>query len=196
MQKNNKPSLKERFRYWFDNHMSRGSLGLIRILLAVTIFVIAVITVIILICGFAEDLDGKGVFWETLSTVINEWIQNGHEVSIITGRPFEAYEPSRAWLDGHGLQDVKLFCLDKYGRENFLKNSGYSLKLEDYLKMHFDFAVEDSPSAFKFFDHLPNLKVMVFDRPWNREVDLASANYCRCYDWESIRIRFSKEIGG
>ena len=128
------------------------------------------------------------------STVINEWIQNGHEVSIITGRPFEAYEPSRAWLDGHGLQDVKLFCLDKYGRENFLKNSGYSLKLEDYLKMHFDFAVEDSPSAFKFFDHLPNLKVMVFDRPWNREAELPSDNYCRCYDWESIRTRFSKEM--
>ena len=127
------------------------------------------------------------------SAAINEWIQNGHDVSIITGRPYSSYEPSRAWLDMHGLEDVKLYCLDKYGRENFLKDSGFSLELEDYLKMHFDFAVEDSPSAFMFFNHLPDLKVMVFDRPWNRAAELPSTNYCRCYDWESIRSRVAKE---
>ena len=121
------------------------------------------------------------------SAVINEWIQRGHDVSIITGRPFGSYEPSRAWLDRHGLQDVKLFCLNKYGRENFLKDSGFSLELEDYYQMKFDFAVEDSPSAFKFFDHLPNLKVKVFDRPWNREAEFPNENYERLYDWEGIR---------
>lgn len=127
------------------------------------------------------------------SAAINEWIKKGHDVSIITGRPYSSYEPSREWLDRHGLRDVKLYCLDKYGRENFLKNSGFSLELEDYYKMKFDFAVEDSPSAFKFFDHLPALKVMVFDRPWNRAAHLPNANYCRCYDWEGIQTRFSKE---
>ena len=121
------------------------------------------------------------------SAVINEWIQNGHDVSIITGRPYGSYEPSRAWLDGHGLKDVKLFCLDKYGRENFMKDSGFSLTLEDYLQMSFDFAVEDSPSAFKFFSHLPNLQVVVFDRPWNREAEFPNENFHRLYDWESIR---------
>ena len=29
------------------------------------------------------------------SSSINEWIARGHEVSIITGRPFSAYGPSR-----------------------------------------------------------------------------------------------------
>ena len=127
------------------------------------------------------------------SAVINEWIQRGHDVSIITGRPFGSYEPSRAWLDRHGLQDVKLFCLNKYGRENFLKDSGFSLELEDYYQMKFDFAVEDSPSAFKFFDHLPNLKVKVFDRPWNREVEFPNENYERLYDWEGIRKAITRE---
>ena len=103
------------------------------------------------------------------SAVINEWLSQGHNVSIITGRPFSSYEPSRAWLDSHGLQDVKVYFLDKYGRENFLKNCNFSLKLEDYYKMQFDYAIEDSPLAFKFFNHLPDLKVMVFDRPWNRD---------------------------
>ena len=31
--KKTKPSLKERFDYWFDRHTSKGSLGLIRALI-------------------------------------------------------------------------------------------------------------------------------------------------------------------
>ena len=121
------------------------------------------------------------------SRVINEWLSRGHNVSVITGRPFSTYKPSRAWLDNHGLQDVKVYFLDKYGRENFLKNSDFSLKLDDFFRMKFDYAVEDSPLAFRFFDHLPDLKVMVFDRPWNRMPELPGSNYRRCPDWETIR---------
>lgn len=121
------------------------------------------------------------------SKVLNDWINKGHEVSIITGRPFGSFEPSRIWLDRHGLQDIKLYCLDKYGRENFMKNSDFSLSLEDYYKMKFDYAVEDSPTAFKFFNHMPELKVMVFDRPWNRTAEFPNGNFKRVFDWESIR---------
>ncbi len=120
------------------------------------------------------------------SDVINEWISLGHDVSIITGRPFSVFEPSRQWLDNHGLKNVRLYCLNKYGRDNFIY-SNYSLELEDYYKMEFDFAVEDSPKAFKFFEHLPNLKVLVYDRPWNRDIRFSNDNYIRCVDWESIR---------
>ncbi|MBO6090591.1 MAG: 2-dehydropantoate 2-reductase [Lachnospiraceae bacterium] len=121
--------------------------------------------------------------------VLNEWIEKGNNVSIITGRPFGSFEPSREWLDEHGLKNVKLYCLDKYGRENFMKNSDFSLKLEDYYKMKFDVAVEDSPTAFKFFNHLPDIKVMVYDRPWNKDAELPGKNFTRCLDWESIRER-------
>lgn len=121
------------------------------------------------------------------SEVINEWLSRGHDVSIITGRPFSSYEPSRQWLDSHGLKDVKLYCLNKYGRDGFIKDSDFSLELEDYYRMKFDVAVEDSPKAFRFFDHLPDLKVMVYDRPWNRECELPGDNYTRCAGWELIR---------
>ena len=127
------------------------------------------------------------------SEVINEWIDCGHDVSIITGRPFSAYEPSRLWLDDHGFQNVKLYCLNKYGRDSFIKGSDFNLGLEDYYKMTFDYAVEDSPKAFKFFDHIPNLKVLVYDRPWNRECEFPNDNYKRCFDWESIKNRISGE---
>ncbi len=121
------------------------------------------------------------------SSVINEWLSEGHEVSIITGRPFSAYDASRKWLDEHGLTQVKLYCLNKYGRDSFIKNSDFSLELEDYYKMAFDFAVEDSPKAFRFFSHLPDLKVLVIDRPWNKDCTFLNGNYIRCFDWESIQ---------
>ena len=80
--KDNRPKFKDRFRYWFDNRMANGSLGLIRLLLFVTIIIIVVISVIILVCGFSEDGDAGGVFWETMSTVINAWMPSFEDGSI------------------------------------------------------------------------------------------------------------------
>ncbi|MCR5594627.1 MAG: 2-dehydropantoate 2-reductase [Lachnospiraceae bacterium] len=118
---------------------------------------------------------------------VNAWLNEGHDVSVITGRPYVAYEASRTWLDKHGLDRVKMYCLNKYGRDAFIKNSEFNLEIDDYLKMNFDLAVEDSPSAFSFFEHLPNLKVLVFDRPWNRDHKFPGENYHRCRDWTEIR---------
>ena len=96
---------------------------------------------------------------------INFWIDKGYTVKIITGRPSSAFDASREWLNNHGLNRMPMYCLNKYGRDNFIKGSNFNLELEDYYKMHFDFAVEDSPHAFKFFEHLPDLQVMVYNRP-------------------------------
>ncbi|WP_408070181.1 5' nucleotidase, NT5C type [Butyrivibrio sp. JL13D10] len=121
------------------------------------------------------------------SEVLNECMDKGAEVCVITGRPSSAYEASREWLDAHGLNRAKLYCLNKYGRDSFIKNSEFNLELEDYYKMTFDYAIEDSPLAFKFFDHMPDLKVMVYDRPWNHDCELTGDNYRRCPDWDYIR---------
>ena len=94
------------------------------------------------------------------SKVINEWIDKGYEVDIITGRPYSTYEVSKQWLDEHGLERVNLFFLNKYGRDLFYKKNDYNLELDDFYKMKFDYAIEDSPMAFSFFDHLPELKVI------------------------------------
>lgn len=118
---------------------------------------------------------------------INSWLDAGYNVYIITGRPLSAYEASRKWLDEHGLDRAKLYCLNKYGRDSFIKNSDFNLELEDYYKMKFDYAVEDSPVAFQFFDHLPDLKVLVIDRPWNENSEFPGDNFTRCYNWETIK---------
>lgn len=120
------------------------------------------------------------------SKIINEWIDKGHEISIITGRPYDSYDPSRKWLDDHHLERVPLFCVDKYGREHFNQDSVYSMTLEQLYQMTFDFAVEDSPAAFEHVLRFENCKVAVFERPWNHMVELPNNSFIRCDGWEAI----------
>ena len=117
---------------------------------------------------------------------INKWVDEGHEIFIITGRPFNAYEPSRKWLDEHGLERVPLFCVDKYGRETAEQNFSYNMTLEQLYGMTFDFAVEDSPAAFEHLLHFEHCKVAVFNRPWNWEAELPNDNFVRCENWQEI----------
>ena len=118
--------------------------------------------------------------------IINKWIDTGHDVSIITGRPFDSYEASRKWLNMHNLQRTPLYCVDKYGRENFNQGYTYSMTLDELYKMDFDFAVEDSPAAFEHVLRFENCKVAVFDRPWNRKSELPNENFVRCSGWNEI----------
>ena len=120
------------------------------------------------------------------SKVLNELMDEGHEVSVITGRPDSTYDVSRRWLDEHDLKRANLYFLNKYGRDTFYQKGSYNLELEDFYKMQFDYAIEDSPLAFKYFDKWTDLRVMVFDRPWNQECDLQE-NFLRCPSWEYIR---------
>lgn len=120
------------------------------------------------------------------STIINKWLDEGHEVFIITGRPFESYEPSRKWLDEHNLSRLPLYCVDKYGRESFNQELSYSMTLKELYSMTFDFAVEDSPAAFEHVMHFENCKIAVFDRPWNRAAAFPNDNFVRCSGWKEI----------
>ena len=120
------------------------------------------------------------------STIINNWVDEGHEVSIITGRPFDSYEPSRKWLDNHNLSRVPFFCVDKYGREINNHTNRFSMTLQDFYSMTFDFAVEDSPAVFEHLLHFENCKVAVFNRPWNENVEMPNKNFVRSKNWKEI----------
>lgn len=118
--------------------------------------------------------------------IINKWVDEGHDVTVVTGRPFDAYEPSRQWLDEHNLERVPLVCVDKYGRENFNQECTYNMTLDKLYSLNFDFAVEDSPSAFEHVMHFESCRVAVFNRPWNAHVELPADNFIRCMDWVEI----------
>lgn len=121
------------------------------------------------------------------SGIINQWMDAGQEVFVITGRPFDSYELSRKWLDVHGLGRVPLYCVDKYSRWSSQEKHPNNLTLEELYRMDFDLAVEDSPTAFEHIMHFENCRVAVFDRPWNRDADLPNERFERCMDWNDVK---------
>ena len=67
-------SFKERFQYWFDNHMTRGSLGLIRVLIIASVLLAVLMGLVIIVCGFSDEGEGGAVIWDSIATVINAWM--------------------------------------------------------------------------------------------------------------------------
>ena len=121
------------------------------------------------------------------AATLNRWADAGIDVEIVTGRPFITAASSRDWLAAHGLARLPVVHVDKYGREPpAAPGAPRALTLAEFAARHYDFAVEDSPAAFQFFGHLPDLQVLVYDRPWNRACEFPSGNFRRCADWETI----------
>ena len=75
-------SIRERFRYWFDNHMAKSSLGFIRVLIAASLLLAAVIAVLIIVLGFNEEGETASVFWDSIATVLNAWMPSYSDGSI------------------------------------------------------------------------------------------------------------------
>ena len=67
-------SKRDRFRYWFDNRMTKGSLGLIRALIIVSFLFAVIIAVLIILFGFNEEGETASVVWDSIATVINAWM--------------------------------------------------------------------------------------------------------------------------
>ncbi len=65
---------KERLSYWFDNRMSSGNMGLIKLLAGVSLVVILLIALIIFGLSLNEEGGFLSALWNTLATVINAWM--------------------------------------------------------------------------------------------------------------------------
>ena len=72
-------TLKERLQYWFDNRMSGGSVGLLRLLLICSLLMILVITLIITGLHFNPEQDFGATLWESFATVINAWMPSSED---------------------------------------------------------------------------------------------------------------------
>ena len=70
----NKFSLKERFQYWFDTKMSKGSLGLIRILFVFSLLLMLAVAAIITVFRLNPEQGVGETVWESFSTVVNAWM--------------------------------------------------------------------------------------------------------------------------
>lgn len=67
-------NLKNRFKYWFDNRMTKGSLGFIRILIIASVLLAILIAGIIILCNFNEEGEVASTVWDSIATIINAWM--------------------------------------------------------------------------------------------------------------------------
>ncbi len=67
-------SFRERFNYWFDNHMAKGSLGFIRFLIVTSVALAVLMAGLIILLRFNEEGEVASVFWDSIATVINAWM--------------------------------------------------------------------------------------------------------------------------
>lgn len=122
---------------------------------------------------------------------LRKWMDAGHEVEIVTGRPYFSAPSTRQWLHDHELEDLKVIHVDKYGRQGITTESeDRALTVEEFSRMHFDFAVEDSPAALPYLEKMEGCKVAVFSRPWNESHVSENEKFTVCRSWVEINELF------
>lgn len=122
------------------------------------------------------------------TATISSWMDGGHEITFVTGRPALTHEGTVRWLAARGLGGTRVIHVDKFGRElaGMFASRDYVVSLDDFLKMRFDFAVEDSPIGLGHLSKIPGCRVAVFNRPWNIRSELPPGDFTRCGSWAEI----------
>ena len=114
--------------------------------------------------------------------VLNKWSAQ-NEIFVITGRLTSTYDSSLEWLKINKVPYDSFIMVDKYARPIVDKN--ISISLEQFSKMEFILAIEDSIDMAQYIHQRMGSRVILFDRPWNRNGDLEQGIQ-RCKDWEEI----------
>lgn len=115
---------------------------------------------------------------------IREWKALGLEIAIVTGRLTVAYDSTLEWLAKHHVPFDRFIMVNKYNRPDM--DARKSIQLDELSRMHFDFAVEDSPTMAEFLASRMNLRVALMDRPWNRVTPL-DLKIERVASWAELR---------
>lgn len=93
------------------------------------------------------------------------WVDAGHRVDIVTGRPPSTREASLAWLDRHQAVYTDFIMVDKYHRAG--PDDPGVITRTQLADTPYDLAVEDSLDTALFLAHHMALTVLLYDRPWN-----------------------------
>lgn len=116
-------------------------------------------------------------------STLQQWMNAGYEIAIVTGRPPDSYEPSLAWLTRHRVPYQTFSMVDKYSR--FATDNTVAIRLDELAQREYCWAVEDSLPMAEFLATRMKLPVALIDCPWNR----ASAEHAkvgRYADWPTL----------
>lgn len=119
--------------------------------------------------------------------VLEDWINLGYQISIVTGRLTTAYQASLDWLAEHKVPYHSFTMVDKYSRENI--DTNLAISMEEFSQLKFSLAIEDSATMALHLSQQMGIPVALMDRPWNRMVDL-NHNLRRYTSWSEIHKDF------
>ena len=116
----------------------------------------------------------------------------GIEVWVVTGRPAATSDLTRAWLAGRGVPHDELIFVEKYGPWEELDGPppvepAEPVSLDELAAMEFRAAIEDHPGMARFLAERMRTRVLLMDRPWNRDPEAdAHPLITRCRDWQAV----------
>ena len=113
--------------------------------------------------------------------------ERGHDVVIVTGRQSICHEGTAQWLLNHSLGHLDILYVDKYKRApaTLPAHVPKMLNISELNQLHFDVAIDDSPTALDLLMHRTNCQIIVFDRPWNRNYE-GAPHVKRAFTWQDI----------
>lgn len=121
---------------------------------------------------------------------VNLLYDQGHDISVVTGRPPSTRQHSKQWLSKHGIHYHRLFFVDKYGRLMGFEKDAETLSLDDLAQLKFDYAIEDNADMALFISEKMKTKVLLLDCPWNREIKQPMSPEAtlitRCLGWKEV----------
>lgn len=114
----------------------------------------------------------------------------GCRVAVVTGRPASSNPASLRWLERHRIPYSSFDSLDKYARHGPEEANGHSLTLKRLFELDLALAIEDSLEMAALLAQRSRARVILFDRPWNRDVrQIAPATLARIVrvrDWPEL----------
>jgi uncharacterized protein len=116
-------------------------------------------------------------------SALRQWVEAGHQIVIVTGRPPETRDVSVEWLQQNDLPHHEILLVDKYGR--YEVHHSQTTTLDELRKRSFSLAVEDAPSMATWLAETAGFTVALLDCPWNRTL-VSHPLIRRCSDWESV----------
>jgi uncharacterized HAD superfamily protein len=113
------------------------------------------------------------------------WVDAGHRVDIVTGRPPSARKASLAWLDRQKIAYTDFIMVDKYNRSGG-DHPGVISKTQ-LMDCQYDLAVEDSLDTALFLAEHMDVPVLLYDRPWNAR-PAPHPKIIRVASWQDIAV--------
>ncbi|MGM0394013.1 MAG: 5' nucleotidase, NT5C type [Thermodesulfobacteriota bacterium] len=115
--------------------------------------------------------------------MLARWIDAGHRVDIVTGRPPSARDVSLAWLDRQRIAYTEFIMVDKYNRTG--EHHPGVISKTQLMACQYDLAVEDSLDTALFLAEQMDVPVLLYDRPWNAR-PVPHPNIIRVGSWRQI----------